>query len=194
MNINFKILTFLYHLTTEAVPRKIAGKASPVTTDKNNNVGPAKPPIVPKKAPTTTSAPKAQEAKVWLKPKKTTTTTAAPKTNGNAKSSSDGKAVPKAVNKASAKSVAGGKQQPSSTETPPSSKVFDSEPKSVPLRTTQVKSPEELTGIKSPSPESWKVSIEKGGLNWVNGSTPVNFDGKTPGAAGLVKPVPINGR
>lgn len=174
----------------EAVARKVPVKASPVPIDKNNNVGSAKPPIAPKKAPTTTATPpKAQEAKVWLKPKKTTTTTT-PTTNGNAKSSSDGKAVPKAVNKSSGK-----KQQPAtSTEKPPSSKVFDPEPKSVPLRTTQVKSPEELTGIKSPSPESWKVSIEKGGLNWVNGSTPVNFDGKTAGAAGLVKPVPINGR
>lgn len=181
------------------VPRKLPGKAaSPVTTtDKNNNVGPAKPPMAPKKAPvtttTTTSVPKDKEAKVWLKPaKKAAPPAASAKSNGEPPAKPTGKAVPKAVPKAGAKASAAAAAP--TNETPPTSKVFDSEPKSVPLRTTQVKSPEELTGIKSPSPESWKVSIEKGGLNWVNGNTPVNFDGsKTTGAPGLVKPVPING-
>lgn len=80
---------------------------------------------------------------------------------------------------------------------------FDPQPKQVPLHTTQIKSPEQISGIKSPSPESWKVTIEKGGLNWVNGgqtTTPANF----PDTQSLlqqqqqqndqmVRPVPING-
>jgi hypothetical protein len=46
-----------------------------------------------------------------------------------------------------------------------------------PVKTTQIRSPEEITGIKSPSPESWTVPIE-GGLNWMNGETPNNYDRK----------------
>lgn len=44
----------------------------------------------------------------------------------------------------------------------------------VPL--TTVKSPEEVTGVRSPDPESWTVPLEIGkGLHWM--------DGKTPGSA-----------
>ncbi|XP_076358667.1 uncharacterized protein LOC143251158 [Tachypleus tridentatus] len=43
----------------------------------------------------------------------------------------------------------------------------------VPL--TRVKSPEEMTGIKSPDPESWTVPLETGpGLEWMNGQTPTD--------------------
>lgn len=84
---------------------------------------------------------------------------------------------------------------------------FDPEPKQVPLHTTQIKSPEQKSGIKSPSPESWKVTIEKGGLNWVNGgqtttttTAPVNFPDQQSLLQQqqqqndqMVRPVPING-
>ncbi|XP_022246666.1 microtubule-associated protein futsch-like [Limulus polyphemus] len=43
----------------------------------------------------------------------------------------------------------------------------------VPL--TRVKSPEEMTGVKSPDPESWTVPLETGpGLEWMNGQTPTD--------------------
>jgi hypothetical protein len=61
-----------------------------------------------------------------------------------------------------------------------------------PVRTTQVKSPEEITGVKSPSPESWTVPIDKG-LNWMNGGTPANFDTKYNSNMDTIKPTPING-
>ncbi|OTF78920.1 hypothetical protein BLA29_003097, partial [Euroglyphus maynei] len=92
-------------------------------------------------------------------------------------------------------------------------KQFDPEPKRVPLHTTQIKSPEQLSGIKSPSPESWKITIEKGGLNWVNGgqttaaaaaaaaaaattTAPANFSqtqSLQQNNDQMVRPVPING-
>lgn len=41
----------------------------------------------------------------------------------------------------------------------------------VPL--TTVKSPEEVTGVRSPDPESWTVPLEIGkGLHWMDGKTP----------------------
>lgn len=53
-------------------------------------------------------------------------------------------------------------------------KKFDPEPKLAPLHTTEIKSPEEIAGIKSPLPENWQVTIEKGGLHLLN--KPVNFN------------------
>ncbi|GFV15148.1 uncharacterized protein TNCV_4327951 [Trichonephila clavipes] len=44
-------------------------------------------------------------------------------------------------------------------------------PAKVPL--TTVKSPEEVTGVRSPDPESWTVPLEIGkGLHWMDGKTP----------------------
>lgn len=42
-----------------------------------------------------------------------------------------------------------------------------------PVKTTDIKSSEEVTGVKSPSPESWTVEIDTGDpLNWLNGNVP----------------------
>lgn len=47
------------------------------------------------------------------------------------------------------------------------------EPLSGPVQLTTVRSPEEVTGMKSPDPESWTVPIETGkGLEWTDGQTP----------------------
>lgn len=178
-------------------------KPSAPITDRNNNVGPAKPPIIPKKVrPTNTSAPATattksadQKPKVWIKPKKKI---------GEDDVDRNQKPITPEAKKVdrNQKPISSELKKNSVTDTKPiNAKQFDAEPKSVPLRTTEVKSPEQLTGIKSPSPESWKVSIEKGGLQWVNGSTPVNFvDGKNDLSSNgsgtvtnLIKPVPING-
>ena len=61
-----------------------------------------------------------------------------------------------------------------------------------PIRTTQVKSPEEITGVKSPSPESWTVELDKG-LTWVNGETPRNIDSKYSADMSTIKPTPVSG-
>ncbi|XP_074599662.1 uncharacterized protein LOC141854023 [Brevipalpus obovatus] len=40
-----------------------------------------------------------------------------------------------------------------------------------PVKTTEIKSPEEVTGVKSPSPELWKVQVDTGAnVNWTDGS------------------------
>lgn len=40
-----------------------------------------------------------------------------------------------------------------------------------PVKTTEIKSPEEATGVKSPSPEHWKVQVETGAkIDWTEGS------------------------
>ncbi|XP_067135893.1 fibrous sheath CABYR-binding protein-like [Centruroides vittatus] len=47
------------------------------------------------------------------------------------------------------------------------------EPLPGPVQLTTVRSPEEVTGVKSPDPESWTVPIETGkGLEWTDGQTP----------------------
>ncbi|GIY41358.1 nuclear protein MDM1 [Caerostris darwini] len=52
-------------------------------------------------------------------------------------------------------------------------------PAKVPL--TTVKSPEEVTGVRSPDPESWTVPLEIGkGLHWMDGKTPDGVQAKGP--------------
>ncbi|GBM15507.1 hypothetical protein AVEN_8900-2 [Araneus ventricosus] len=52
-------------------------------------------------------------------------------------------------------------------------------PAKVPL--TTVKSPEEVTGVRSPDPESWTVPLEIGkGLHWMDGKTPDGVQPKGP--------------
>ncbi|XP_035208704.1 uncharacterized protein LOC118183318 isoform X3 [Stegodyphus dumicola] len=52
-------------------------------------------------------------------------------------------------------------------------------PMKVPL--TTVKSPEEVTGVRSPDPESWTVPLEIGkGLHWMDGKTPDGVQAKGP--------------
>ena len=112
------------------------------------------------------------ETKVWIKPKKKE------EEKKDVSNKNEPKAVPRAVKKA--------------PETP---EILDAQIKSVPLHTTQIKSPEELTGVKSPPPEAWKISIEKGNLQWVNNESPVNFDkNSNSDSTGILKPVAINGR
>lgn len=151
--------------------------------DRNNNSIRRVPPK-PKSTPTNKPTPPSSEGsqKIWIKPKKSNATTSVEQT--------ESKPEHKAAEVAKDDQL-----KPIQTNVvDPVVKEFDSEPKSYPLRTTDVKSPEELTGIKSPSPESWKVSIEKGGLNWVNGNTPVNFNEKFNQNDNMVRPVPINGQ
>ncbi|XP_053208538.1 uncharacterized protein LOC128392531 [Panonychus citri] len=43
------------------------------------------------------------------------------------------------------------------------------------VKTTEIKSPEEVTGVKSPSPEAWKVAFETGnGINWTQAKPVTN--------------------
>lgn len=130
--------------------------------------------------------------KIWIKPVKKPQQ----QTNESAAESTSIKTKPANTGSAVATTATEPQQQQQQRE-------FDPQPKQVPLHTTQIKSPEQISGIKSPSPESWKVTIEKGGLNWVNGgqtTTPANF----PDTQSLlqqqqqqndqmVRPVPING-
>lgn len=42
-----------------------------------------------------------------------------------------------------------------------------------PVKTTEIKSSEEVTGVRSPSPESWTVELDTGDpLKWLNGNVP----------------------
>ncbi|KAI1296559.1 hypothetical protein HDE_04938 [Halotydeus destructor] len=48
-----------------------------------------------------------------------------------------------------------------------------------PVKTTDIKSPEEMTGVKSPPPETWAVELDNGSpLNWTNGK--VDHTGSSP--------------
>ncbi len=133
------------------------------------------------------------EGKIWLKPKKLTQETNDTKTG--TKPSDKTPTASKAVNKPGN----GGPKSPRPTSLTAKDKNKNNSGNvsipplpSGPVRTTQVKSPEEITGVKSPSPESWTVPIDKG-LNWMNGETPTNFDAKYNSSAGAIKPTPVNG-
>ncbi len=133
------------------------------------------------------------EGKIWLKPKKLIQEPN--DTNSGTKPSHKSPTASKEVNKPGN----GGPKSPRPTSLTAndnsknnSGHVSIPPLPSGPVRTTQVKSPEEITGVKSPSPESWTVPIDKG-LNWMNGETPTNFGAKHNSNSGAIKPTPVNG-
>jgi len=74
----------------------------------------------------------------------------------------------------SPKSPRSGERSPRPTSFPIAKMLADG-----PVKTTEIKSPEEVTGVKSPSPESWTVQMDTGGaLTWMNGT--VAHTGLTP--------------
>lgn len=62
------------------------------------------------------------------------------------------------------------------------------EPQGGPVPLTTVKSPEEMTGVKSPDPETWTVPLDTGrGLEWTDGQSPAgDWPGKAKSSAPAV--------
>lgn len=95
------------------------------------------------------------DGKVWIKPKKLDVSGKIEASNGGEQQKS-----PRPTSLSMTNGVDFSKQPP-----PPLP--------SGPVATTKIRSPEEVTGVKSPSPESWTVPIDtNANLNWINGQVP----------------------
>lgn len=124
----------------------------------------------PATLPSATSDSKDGETKVWLRPKKDT--------------GSPPEALQAISEASSPKSNGERSPRPTSFPSSISNGVVTSPPSSVvssggrpprmpdgPVKTTDIKSPEEVTGVRSPSPESWTVQMDTGHpLTWTNGT------------------------
>ena len=136
------------------------------------------------------------EGKIWLKPKPKATEekkeekkekpSKLPTNSGHTTKQSDkGNGGPKSPRPTTLTTSGNGKNEKEKPkEKPPIP--------SGPIRTTQIKSPEEITGVKSPSPESWTVPIDRQ-LNWINGETP-RTDTKYSADMSAIKSVPVSGK